>query len=245
MSIATFSPISPPCLEIKDGTLEALKWIALMLMTMDHINKYLFNETLSYLFEAGRLAMPIFVFVLAYNLARPGAVERGVYRRTMSRLALFGLLASPAFIAFGSLIAGWFPLNILFTLLVIAAVIALIECAQTGRVLPALAAILVFCLGGGVVEFGWPAVAFGVAAWWYCKTPSWSALMVALLACYSLVLVNGNQWAMAALPVIFGATRINLKVPRLRWFFYAYYPLHLFALLLIRIPMGQAGYVFF
>lgn len=56
-------------LHVPDGTVEALKWLALALMTGDHVNKYLFNGTLPFLFEAGRLALPIFVFVLAYNLA--------------------------------------------------------------------------------------------------------------------------------------------------------------------------------
>jgi len=74
-------------LRIPDGTVEALKWLALVLMTGDHVNKYLFNATLPVLFEAGRVALPLFVFVLAYNLARPGTLERGVYGRTMSRLA--------------------------------------------------------------------------------------------------------------------------------------------------------------
>ncbi|MDX3998502.1 TraX family protein [Pseudomonas aeruginosa] len=90
--------MSPPRLSIADGSIEALKWIALLLMTGDHVNKYLFNGTLPYLFEAGRLAMPVFVFVLAYNLARPGMAGQGAYKRTMFRLGLFGLLAMPAFV---------------------------------------------------------------------------------------------------------------------------------------------------
>jgi len=47
-----------------------MKWPALLLMTGDHINKYPFNETLPFLFETGRMAMLLFVFVLEYNLAR-------------------------------------------------------------------------------------------------------------------------------------------------------------------------------
>ena len=86
-------------LHVPDGTVEALKWIALALMTGDHVNKYLFNGTLPFLFEAGRLALPLFVFVLGYNLARPGAFERGAYTRTMKRLAVFGAVASVPFIA--------------------------------------------------------------------------------------------------------------------------------------------------
>ena len=77
-------------------------------MTGDHINKYLFNETLPFLFETGRMAMPLFVFVLAYNLARPGIYESGAYLRIMTRLTIFGLRASPAFIALGGLLEGTF-----------------------------------------------------------------------------------------------------------------------------------------
>lgn len=237
--------ISPPRLTIADGTIEALKWLALVLMTGDHANKYLFNATLPLLFEAGRLAMPIFVFVLAYNLARPGRAEQGAYKRTMLRLGLFGFLATPAFIMLGSLMVGWFPLNIMFTLLVITAVVALIERARAGSYFAGTVAVLVFLWGGGLVEFWWPAIALGLASWWYCKNPSWIALLAALAACFSLTWINGNPWALAAFPLVVGASRINLNVPRLRWVFYAYYPAHLVVLLLIRIPMSKAGYLFF
>jgi hypothetical protein len=115
-----------PRLVIPDGSLEALKWLALVLMTEDHVDKYLFNGTIAVLFDAGRAALPLFVFVLAYNLARPDALERGVYLRTMKRLALFGVLATPAFIALGGLLAGWWPLNIMFALLAITAMLYLV-----------------------------------------------------------------------------------------------------------------------
>ncbi|MGE4125505.1 MAG: TraX family protein [Pusillimonas sp.] len=108
-------------LRVPDGTVEALKWLALVLMTGDHVNKYLFNATLPVLFEAGRVALPLFVFVLAYNLARPGTLERGVYGRAMSRLTVFGALASVPFVALGGLAWGWWPLNVMFTLLVVTA----------------------------------------------------------------------------------------------------------------------------
>ncbi|WP_240476522.1 hypothetical protein [Marinobacterium rhizophilum] len=42
--------------------------------------------------------------VLAYNLARPGQLERGTYPRTIIRLAVFGVLASAPFIALGDLL---------------------------------------------------------------------------------------------------------------------------------------------
>jgi TraX protein. len=55
---------------------EAIKWIALVLMLGDHVNKYLFNESLPFLYEAGRTVMPMFCVVLAYNLARPDTLAK-------------------------------------------------------------------------------------------------------------------------------------------------------------------------
>ena len=221
----------PPRLSVADGALEGLKWLALVLMTGDHINKYLFNATLPALFEAGRLALPIFVFVLARNLARPGALERGVYGRAMWRLILFGALASAPFMALGGLYAGWWPLNVMFTLLVITATAWL---AERGGKLRCAAAGAVFALGGGLVEYWWPAVLFGLAVWSYMRRPNWLAALTAVLVCAALQLINGNAWALAAWPIVWLASRVDLRLPRLRWALYAWYPLHLAALWWIR-----------
>lgn len=227
----THAAPAPPRLAVADGTVEGLKWLALVLMTGDHVNKYLFNATLPVLFEIGRLALPIFVFVLAYNLARPGALERGVHSRAMSRLALFGALASVPFMALGNLYAGWWPLNVMFTLLVVTATVWLIE---RGGKLRLAAAGVVLVLGGSLVEFWWPAVIFGLAVWSYTRRPNWTAAVIGVLACAALQLINGNPWALAALPIFWLASRMDLRLPRLRWAFYIYYPLHLAALWLIR-----------
>lgn len=227
---------------VSNGTIEALKWLGLVLMTGDHVNKYLFNATIPGLFEAGRLCLPIFIVVLAYNLARPGAMERGAYIRTIQRLALFGSVASIPFIALGGLVAGWWPFNVLFTLLIITAMAYLVE---QGGAVNLTAAGVVFLIGGSSVEYWWPAVALGLAAWSYFKRPSLPAATAALLSCAALWLINGNWWAMAALPLLLLASCLDLRMPRLRWVFYAYYPLHLAALWLIRIPMSRAGYLFF
>lgn len=229
-------------LRVSDGTIEALKWIGLAAMTGDHVNKYLFNATIPGLFEAGRLCLPIFVFVLAYNLARPGTLESGAYLRTIKRLAIFGALASVPFIALGGLLAGWWPLNVMFTLLVVTGTLYLVEKGGPANMAGAVA---VFLVGGSSVEYWWPAVAFGLAVWWYCKRPSVLPLLLGLLACSALWFINSNWWALAALPLLLVVSRLDLPMPRLRWAFYAYYPLHLAALWLIRIPMSKAGYLFF
>jgi uncharacterized protein YfaA (DUF2138 family) len=76
------------------------------------------------------------------------------------------------------------------------------------------------------------------------KRPTWAAAAVAVLACAALWFIN-RQPVGAGLAAAAPGLRVDLRVPRLRWAFYAYYPLHLAALWLIRIPMSKAGYLFF
>lgn len=70
--------------------------------------------------------------------------------------------------------------------------------------------------------------------------------MIALLALASLWFINRKPVGLGG-----GAAAPGRLSPRsahavrLRWAFYAYYPLHLTALWLIRIPMSKAGYLFF
>lgn len=242
MNLITERVGSLPRLSIADGTIEALKWLALLLMIGDHINKYLLNDTVDWLYDAGRLAMPLFTFVLAYNLARPATFVNGGYRRTMIRLVVCGVAASPAFLALGGLSHGWWPLNILFTLLVLTAVLRLIALGTCQGYMIAGA---VFILGGSLVEFWWPALAFGIAVWSYARRPSMPALLLGFISCAALDYINDNQWALVSIPILAISTRFALTCPRLRWFFYAIYPVHLTLIWLARIPMRQAGYLFF
>ena len=220
--------------KVSDGTIEALKWLALVAMTLDHANKYLFDEKLPGLFELGRIAMPLFGFVLAYNLARPRSLENGAYQRTLKRLALYGAAATPFFIGLGHLADGWWPLNIMFMLAVAAATMFL---AEKGGGAGIVGAIVVFLVGGAFVEFWWPALAFCLAAWWYCKTTSKTALVLWIVAASSLYIVNRNLWAMAAMPLILAAPLIDLHLPRCRQVFYNYYPAHLATLLLATMTL--------
>lgn len=239
---ADFQVSALPRLVVSNGTLEALKWLALLLMTVDHVNKFLFNGTNDAAFAAGRIGLPLFVFCLAYNLARLGTLERGAYPRTMRRLAVFGVLAMPAFGILGGLHVMWRPLNVMFALLTLTATIYLINRRTVGTYA---AATVVFLAGGAAVEYWWPALVFGLAVWWYCKHHSAMVLALALTALVALWFINQNLWSLAAVPIIAAVALINLRTPRLRWAFYVYYPLHLIALCLIRIPMSKAGYLFF
>lgn len=217
-----------PRLRFTDGTLEALKWLAIALMTLDHVNKYVFHEASTVAFDFGRIAMPLFAFILAYNFARPGALERGSYQRSMKRLATFGAIALPVCMALGGLLFGFWPLNILFMLLTATAVMYLLERGNSSM------AFLVFVAGGFMVEFWWPAVGFTIACWYYCKRPSWLSLGLAVFCCAALAPINNNFWALAALPIIFASAKLDVKIPRSNGLlFYVYYPAHLSIIWLI------------
>lgn len=221
-------------MNISYGKTELLKWAALVLMLGDHVNKFLFNGNYSeFLFNAGRLCLPIFVFVLAANLVK---TDKETHRRTMLRIFTFGVIASIPYYLLGTAL----PLNILFTLLLIVIVIYLLEL----RVVTAyFLAVFAFIVGGAFVEFWWPAIILGVTLFYFLKYKNKLCAAAALAALVSLFYINGNHYALLALPLVFITP--SVKVPRLRWAFYVFYPLHLAVLLLVRIPMGAAGYLFF
>lgn len=228
-----------PGLVISDGALEAIKWLAMTLMLGDHINKYLLGSVVPALYATGRLVFPMFAFVFAVNLARPGALSHGVYERTIKRLVLFGVIASAPYIALGGLIFGWYPLNILFSFAVAATIMQLIECGGTLRLA---AAALFFIVGGLLVEYWWPGIAMTLAAWCYVRRHSVLALSAWIAATAFVGVVpwliahvpmSLNIWALAAFPVI--AIASALRLPRLHWFFYVFYPAHLAVIWLVRM----------
>src|SRR3954465_9533777 len=64
----TFEPLS-----FTDGQPEALKWIALASMFLDHFGRHLIGYGQdTWVFALGRIAFPLFSLVLALNLSREG-----------------------------------------------------------------------------------------------------------------------------------------------------------------------------
>lgn len=211
-----------PALRLSSGSVEAVKWLALVLMTGDHINWFLLDSSLPLLYELGRLAFPLFALVVAYNLARPGAD----YWRAARRLALFGVIA---------LVPHWYLtnvdglafLNVFFTFALAAAIMGLINAGRYEL------AAVVFTVGGLAVEYVWLGVALTLCAWWYFRSGSRYAMAAAVGALASLVMVNGNHWALFSVLVVFLASASTSRIPRHRWAFYAYYPAHLVVLALL------------
>src|SRR5450631_2394737 len=217
------------------GSLEAIKWVALVLMVFDHVNKYLYAEKLPVIFQLGRIVMPMFGFVLAYNLARPDALANGLHGRMMYRLALMGLAATPICVILNSQFVNasvWWPLNILFTFLLVVALTYLIDRGGSKRYALAVA---LFILGGAVVEYLWMGVLCCLGAWLFCRKASLPRLLLWILGTLSLTVINSNTWALAALPIVLMAGRMPHRLSRQTWLFYGFYPAHLLLLLFIRL----------
>ena len=235
---------NPTTLALSSGAIELIKWLALIAMTLDHVNKILLNAQFAWMYSMGRLAMPLFGFVLAYNLARPNTLKNHIYSSVAIRTFIMGLAATPFYkVAFHH--AGLGSLNIMFTLSLAACILFLIDSSIHSHnadlvIITRALALAVLMLGSLFVEGQHIAMGYVLAAWAYCKTQRlWIPLLIWLLSTASLGLINDNAWAVAAIPIILLTSKINFKLPRLKWMFYVYYPLHL----AILISMQRCHYV--
>lgn len=199
---------------------EVLKWVALLLMTGDHVNKALLDGAAPWLGDAGRVVFPVFAFVLAWNLHNASPASRAA---SVRRLVIAGLLVQPLHaVVFGF----WTPATVLLTL-------ALGLFVADGRHALWLR-LLAFAAGSLFVDYQWAGVAFVAASVYVIRhldgMNAWAALAVALVP---LCLFNGNAWAILSLPLLWWLGAMPGTVPRWRWTFLAYYVAHLAVLALL------------
>lgn len=233
MPARTVSP-RPWTFRIPEGTLEAVKWLALASMLWDHAIRFLLSGPYYGPATAfGRLAFPLFVLILAYNLARPG-MAWSVHRRMIVRLLGFGLLSVPAY----WYLLGPYPLNILFTLALFVGIVAVWE--KHPGWYGAFGAFLLFWFGGAVVEYGWQGLFLALSAYTWFRTGGvlWSTALLAG-GFIGLSMANWSHWGTLALPIFLFAPMVTLRLPRHKWFFYAFYPIHLSIIALILFWMGR------
>lgn len=200
-----------------------LKLVALAAMTVDHVDWLLLDGALGFHATWGRVVFPLFAYVLGANAMR--AEPSHLLRRVVPRLLVVGAVSQ---LAYGALTNWSTPLNVLFTLALSLAVIAWWEQGRKFR------AVWAFLVLGLLVDYQWWGVLCVVAAAWSHvdrRVPLWALGITWAALLYP---INGNLWALAALPVIVAVAQIQrTDAPRWKWLFYGYYPLHLFALVLI------------
>lgn len=203
-----------------DGTLTALKWLGLLLMTAGHVDWMLYDSTLGIHTGVGRLSFPLFGFVFGYNLARPSFTSARV-PKVLLRLGVFAIVTAPLY---AYLVGQWFPLNIIATMYVV--VLVLWFAFRGWWIAGALVALWL----GVIVDYSWPGLAYMLAVCWAYRSrhPLGAIAIGAALA--SLVVINGNWNALWAIPVLWAASYLDLNLPRAQWAFYAYYFGHLVVL---------------
>ncbi|MFN3199760.1 MAG: TraX family protein [Bradymonadia bacterium] len=208
------------------STLEPLKWLALITMVIDHLGKTLWPEAMAPMHAAGRLAFPLFVYIMGIRLAVKPHLDI-VYLR---RLPLWALLAQPAYV----LISGTHQGNILCLLLCGALMHWGIR--HTGR-WQGIAALVAGTAGAWWCEYG-PGGAWipTIIAATYRRDAVMAAMLCGPLAFVAQLpmassMLPWNMWALMASGVVLASAQVQLTLPRInRWFFYAFYPGHLYLL---------------
>lgn len=165
----------------------------------------------------GRAVFPIFGLILAMNLLRVPNIAMAP--RIPVRMLAVGAISSLPYVYLAGQGA---LLNIMFTLAGAAVLCALLQQRLYLVALP------VFVLAGFAVDYMWFGLLYIVGAWWLLQRRVPAELVVALGA---LVLhpINGSLWALLAAPLVY-LIRVGFygsDAPRLKWAFYAAYPLHL------------------
>jgi hypothetical protein len=212
-----------------DGQLETLKWIALASMFLDHFGRHLLGWGQdTWVFAGGRIAFPLFAFVLGMNLAREGD-QAARSARVAGRLGLWaGISVFPSVLARGD------PhvFNVLFTLSLGAALCWTL--ASDRPVALRLAACIAIAVASQHVEFGLAGVFLVAAVFvWRNDGQAGSALLAAVLFLATAGLnasfggVPALLGTLACVPIAWSVRQLPVCAPRLQRAFYLVYPLHL------------------
>ena len=216
-----------------------IKIIAVVSMTIDHIGGAFFPQYPAFRW-IGRIAFPLFCYCLTVGMMYTGDIKKYLFR-----LGVFAVISQPFWIlAFNSddITGNIFNLNIFFTLIV--SLLGAWGFKERKWWLLILALILL-----NVINFDYAMTGLILILIFYlCKNKPWLGAAVYTLT--YLPALNGNMadplalkigghaigfeiFALLALPFIYIQTNSGLKIPK--WFFYIYYPVHLFAIYLIGI----------
>lgn len=214
-------------IQFDPAALLGLKLAAFYWMVLDHMDWLLFDGQGAHA-SVGRLVFPIFGVVIAYNMAR---VDLQTLSRMFGRLAAIAGITTPVY----AYLTGYvLPLNIMFTL---AAAVGVYLLAMQER---EYLAILAGFAAGVVCDYAWFGV-FGVAGMalaMRARSQPWLGWCAFVLFAASLTAINGNLWALAAVPMVWAMSAIRPgAAPRMKWLFWVGYPAHLGILALVKLAM--------
>lgn len=212
-----------------------LKIIAIIAMLLDHTGYIIFNK-FSFLNYLGRLAFPIFAFLITEGYSHTSNLKKYLYR-----LTLFAIISQIPYMLFTSTFNNTFNLNILFTLilgLISIIIYNKINNKILGFLLVTLAAILAQIFP---FDYGW----FGIAIMFIFHIFKSKKLLLNLYFIiatfinffFKFFITSNSIYLVVILFTCFALIPINLynekKGKSIKYFFYAFYPLHLITLYIL------------
>lgn len=216
------------------GTIEFIKWIAIIAMAVDHVGLILFPD-LTVLRMVGRVALPLFGYLLFHNYLFFTSDKK----KYIVRLWVFAAISQPFFyyIVYPSL-------NIFVLLALALSSIYMIESTKgagsnraiesmTGFVIISLALALSFFINYGV--FGFALLMFMYLSFTKCGYTFFVFLSIALMN-FSLTHVSYVFSGFLFYPIIYFSGQLDPNIKRMNpLFFYTFYPVHLLIIALFTL----------
>lgn len=195
---------------VRPQALEAIKWLALALMLVEHASFYVFQQMPTLVMLLGRSVFPLFALALAVGVSGMQAPGRAL---VLVRLASWGIVA----VAAGSLIRDAFPANVLFTLGLGLALHSALLSGHWSRYFVVFGCVI----AGFAVEYGaLGVIAVALVCGWGREQGTQRGYLKLVAAVVAISLANGNAFAMFAPLIAFAIDRGEIDVPRVRRFFY-------------------------
>lgn len=210
---------------LSSSQIELCKWVGLLAMVCDHVDRAFFGDALIGWTEFGRLTFPAFAFALAQGLSQLEVERVG---KVVVRLVVAGAVAQLFFFW----LWGRGDLNCLFTF----ALGAGLWWVWVSWRVALIVAVPLALWASTAVEFQWPGLVMVVATIWACR--GWGGLPAWFFGLAVLGLVNRNSWGYLVVPLVFVLQLTPLAVPRVRGLFYWLYPGHMAVLCLVRAFLG-------
>jgi len=216
---------------------EILKMAAIISMLISHIGM-LFISFDTVTFAIGRVAFPLFAFLMIYNYIHHTSSPV----KYIIRIFIVAVISqAPYALTIGE---GSGMINIMFTLsagLFIVHVLDIMIASKTKlkQYTIAYAMITFFFAAGLVVDYIYLGLILIISYWGWLRFPSHITFFVAVFATLFLNFPSGviiMYCGLLAIVLILIVLMLNVRVPRLnKWVYYFFYPVHLFAIHIAKI----------
>ena len=218
-------------------TSASLQLIAIITMIIDHVGLFLCGNDLG-MRLVGRLAMPLFCFMLAEGFLH----TKGKRWKYFGRLAIFALISQLPFDLLSNSAVSPIRLNVMFTLATGFAAMALIEYGKW-----AVIGLPIFFIVAEYLHMDYCAYGIAMIVGFYLiskflgkkkqKIWRWLAYIITFFTSTTIYVAakqNATQLfaLLAIIPIILYNGKLGKRLPK--WFGYIFYPAHLLAIFIIK-----------